>query len=375
MSASIRLLLAGGGTGGHLYPGIALAEAFTEQCPDGQVLFVGTEGGLEKTLLPQQGYDVSFVRASRVKGAGLWARITAVFRLPLGIWDAWRILSRFRPNLVVSVGGYAAAPTAIAAWLRRIPTVAVEPNAVPGLTNRVLGKLAKHVLVAHEQALQWFSKTKATVVGVPLRKGIVVRLRAASDRLTPRSSNVARVLVFGGSQGARFLNERMPAVLRDLPITVLHQTGPKDVEMVRDGYRNVGVDADVRPYLDDMASAYASCDLAVTRAGASTVAELALTSTPALLIPFPFAADDHQAANARMLSDVEAARMVRQSDWNDEDIREWLRACLADSDRLAQMATRAGETASPTAARDAISICLAVLTRNKRTLHRPVGVL
>ena len=375
MSRPQRIIMAGGGTGGHLYPGIALAEAFVEQQANGEVLFVGTSQGLEKTLLPKLGYDVEFVRASRVKGAGLWARLRSIARLPLGVWDAWKILSKFRPQLVVSVGGYAAAPTVIASWLRRIPIVTVEPNAIPGLTNRVLGKLAKRVLLAHEQALSWFRRSKSRVVGVPLRKDLVARLTAASEDVKRASNAKPHVFIFGGSQGARFLNQQVPAVLQGLDVTVLHQTGVHDYDAVCARYEALGMDVDVRVYVDDMAEAYATADLAITRSGASTVAELALTGTPAILVPLPYAADDHQSANARMLSDVDGGLLVQQSGWKTADLHHWLSETLMNRERLNEMAANARSVAHPAAATDAMAVCLKLIARDRRSLSGPVGVL
>jgi len=367
--------MAGGGTGGHLYPGIALAEAFIAQRPEGEVLFVGTHQGLESTLLPKLDYTVKFVRASRVKGAGFWGRLRSLIRLPLGVWDAWRVLSSFRPDLVVSVGGYAAAPTVLAAWMRRTPIVTVEPNAIPGLTNRVLGKLAKRVLLAHEQALGWFRRSKADVVGVPLRMELVSRLTAASEETPPTPKAKPHVFIFGGSQGARFLNENVPAVLNGLDVTVLHQTGVHDYDAVCERYKDLGMDVDVRPYVDDMASAYARADVAITRSGASTVAELAITGTPAILVPLPYAADDHQSANARMLSGVDAAILVRQSEWDPAQVHQWLAETIADSDRLTVMSANARAAGRPQAAAEGMEICLRVLTRRSGSLSGPVGVL
>ena len=355
----MRLLVAGGGTGGHLYPGFAIAEAFRERFPTCEILFVGTAAGLEVSLVPRAGYELALVRASRIKGAGLGARVRTVARLPLGILDAFRILRRFRPDLVVSVGGYAAAPTVLAAWLRRAPVVSVEPNAIPGLTNRLLSRLSRRVLVGHERAAERLPRKRVRVVGVPLRRSVVVALTA--------------VLVFGGSQGARFLNERAPGLLAGQDCTVLHQTGPTDLDPVRSRYAALGVEAEVRPYIDDMAAAYAACDLAVTRAGASTVAELAASGTPALLVPFPYAADDHQAANAETLVAVGAARMVRQSAWDEAELARWVASTLDDPEAIRRMSAAAIGAARPDAARDAAAACVELLERRGRVLASLLG--
>jgi UDP-N-acetylglucosamine--N-acetylmuramyl-(pentapeptide) pyrophosphoryl-undecaprenol N-acetylglucosamine transferase len=360
MSREIRVLIAAGGTGGHVYPGIAMAEAFLQRFPSCEVRFVGTERGLENRLVAEAGYPLEHVRASRVKNAGLFARLAAVIRLPLGIWDARRILKKFKTDIVVSVGGYSAAPTVIAAWLSRIPSVAIEPNAVPGLTNRVLGRLSGRILLGFEQAASWFAKSKTCVTGVPLRSAAVDALLGAAQAVKD-PNKTARILVFGGSQGARFLNERMPETLRGLEIEVLHQTGEAGEALTRQRYQDAGVNADVRPYIIDMAGAYAQADLAVTRAGASTVAELATAGLPSLLIPFPFAADDHQAANAAALEQAGAAKMVRQEDWNDDEMRDWIAGLLASRQKVDEMAQAARSLGHQDAANLAVDACIKLL--------------
>ncbi len=359
---TLRLLIAGGGTGGHLYPGIALAEAFLALVPGGQVLFVGTRLGLDATVVPKAGYALAFVRATKLKNASLGQRLLGLLRLLPALWDAFSVLRRFRPDLVVSVGGYSAGPTTVAAWLSRVPTVAVEPNAVPGLTNRWLGKLVRRVFVAQEAARRWFAAERVEVVGVPLRQAVVASLTRATA--TRASHDGLRVLIVGGSQGARFLNERVPATLRGVDgVEVLHQTGPSDVEAVTARYRDAGIAADVRAYLDDIASAYAWTDLAITRAGASTVAELAVSGTPAVLVPFPHAADDHQAANAQALANAGGAVMVRQEAWSDDTVRALLADLARDRSRLTAMRAGLATVARPNAAQDAMTRSLTLVRR------------
>lgn len=358
----IRVLIAAGGTGGHVYPGIAIAEAIQERFDDACVEFVGTELGLEKRLLPAAGYEVSFVRASRVKNAGIVERLKGILRLPAGMLDASKVISRVNPDLVVSVGGYSAAPTVLVSWIRRIPTVTVEPNAIPGLTNRVLGRLAQLACVGFENAANWYRTEKVRVLGVPLRRAVVNAISRA--RRTAADTDAAfRLLVFGGSQGARFLNERVPACVSGLNIEIVHQTGETDHALVEERYRALGITADVRPYIDDMATAYANCDLAIARAGASSVAELAVSGTPALLVPFPYAADDHQAANGAALAACGGARMVRQSEWVDEEIRDWLKGLANSPEQLTAMANAAAGSGRPDAASHVVNECVQLLQR------------
>ena len=359
---SIRVLIAAGGTGGHVYPGIAIAEAIQERFEDAHVEFVGTELGLEKRLLPTAGYQVNFVRASRVKNAGVFERLKGILRLPIGMLDASKVISRVSPDVVVSVGGYSAAPTVLMSWLRRIPTVTVEPNAIPGLTNRVLGRLAQVACVGFQNAATWYRAEKVRVLGVPLRRSVVQAISRA--RRTAADTDAAfRLLVFGGSQGARFLNERVPECVAGLNIEIVHQTGEADHGLVQERYQTIGVKADVRPYIEDMAAAYANCDLAIARAGASSVAELAVSGTPALLVPFPYAADDHQAANGAALAASGGARMIRQSEWVDAEIADWLKGLANSPAKLTGMANAAAESGRPEAARHVVDECVQLLQR------------
>ncbi len=337
-----RVMIAGGGTGGHVYPGVAVAEEILRRNPAAQVVFVGTERGLEATILPRLGYRLETITVSRLKGGGLWGRVKGLFRLPVGIFQSWRLLRRLEPQVVLGVGGYASGPALLAAWLTRRPTAIQEQNATPGMTNRFLGKLVRVVFVGFAAGAGAFKAKKTTFTGNPIR---AARLADAPE--APGAADALRVLVFGGSQGARFLNERVPATVAalatargDLTITVVHQTGPAEADATRARYAELGLAerATVLPFIDDMPTAYAAADLAVCRAGALTVAELTAVGLPSLLVPFPFAADNHQEANASVLADAGAARLVRQDAWDDADVATWLAELAADRPALAAMA-------------------------------------
>ncbi|HRE90927.1 MAG TPA: undecaprenyldiphospho-muramoylpentapeptide beta-N-acetylglucosaminyltransferase, partial [Myxococcota bacterium] len=273
------IVIAGGGTGGHVFPGVAIADEVKRRNPSARVAFIGTERGLEKKLVPQAGHELFAINVSRLKGGGIWSKVKGLFRLPIAIFQSWRILREVKPEVVIGVGGYASGPALLAAWMTFRKTAIQEQNATPGLTNRVLGKLVKRVFAGFPT--DRFPKKKLVVTGNPIRHAIAHRL---ADSLENRDISAGqpsglRVLVFGGSQGATFLNENVPALLADTarsagPLTVTHQTGERDLEATKRRYAELGLAAEVVPFIDDMASAYARHDLAICRAGALTLAEL-----------------------------------------------------------------------------------------------------
>lgn len=319
------IVIAGGGTGGHVFPGVAIADEIKRRNPGARVAFIGTERGLEKKLVPQAGHELFTINVSRLKGGGLWSKLKGLFRLPIAIFQSWKILRTVKPEVVIGVGGYASGPALLAAWLTFRKTAIQEQNATPGLTNRVLGKLVKRVFAGFPT--DRFSKRKLVVTGNPIRHAIADRLANSLENRDIANTASARlpglrVLVFGGSQGATFLNERVPGLLAKLfqatgDLTVTHQTGERDLELTRQRYAELGLAANVVPFIDDMAGAYASHDLAICRAGALTLAELTAVGLPSVLVPFPHAADNHQEANARVLERAGAAVVATQATWDE----------------------------------------------------------
>jgi len=354
----MRMLIAGGGTGGHLFPGIALAEEFSTRHPSNAVLFVGTRRGLESRVVPASGFALETVSARGLKGKGPWQFLLGLLALPWSFLESWRILSRFRPDVVVGVGGYASGPVVLTAWFRRIPTAVQEQNALPGLTNRILGHFVRVVFVAFDEARAGFPASKTHVVGNPVRRKLLdnyLRSRTAHDRF--------EVLVFGGSLGARGLNARVVEALPLLgelreAVDFVHQTGPADLERVRASYAANGIRAEVVEFIEDMSAAYARASLVVCRAGATTVAELAVCKKASVLVPFPLATDDHQAANARALVDAGAAVMFRESELTGEKLAGTIRELQADPARLQRMERSAGRLGRPEAARELADICV-----------------
>lgn len=343
-----HVVIAGGGTGGHLYPGIAVAHALRKRDPRTQVSFVGTARGIEARVVPQEGFSLDLIRSAGLKGKSAGAFARGVGLLPLSGLDAWQVLSRRKPDLVIGVGGYSSGPVVALAAARGIPTLLLEQNATPGFTNRWLARLVDAAGVTYESSLRFFHG-HGFVSGNPVREAFL----AIGPR--PGTSGERNVLVFGGSQGAHAINQAMVAAaahVRDIPGTVhiVHQTGERDLEAVKAGYAAAGVPADVHAFISDMPQRMADADLCVCRAGATTLAELTAAGRTAILIPFPQAADDHQRANARTIEAAGAAVMIEESGLTGERLAAELRALLTDDERRQAMATRARGLARPDAA-------------------------
>ncbi len=346
------ILIVAGGTGGHVYPALAVATHL--RALGARVSWLGTPRGLESRVVPTAGFPFFPIAVTGLRGKGLATLATA----PLGVLRALAqsvgILRRVRPDAVLGMGGFAAGPGGLAAWLLRRPLLIHEQNAVPGLTNRLLAPLARVVMEAFPHSFG--RRTGAVLTGNPLR----AELAAARPR--PSAHDPLRILVVGGSLGARALNEAVPAALARLaatrPLAIRHQSGPDHHAAAVTRYREVGLEAEVLPYLEDMATAYQWADLAVCRAGAMTVAELAVSGLPAVLVPFPHAVDDHQTANARYLSDAGAALLLPQDELDAATLAARLEALLAGDGELARMAAAARSRAFPEATQRVAERCL-----------------
>jgi len=354
----MRLLLAGGGTGGHLFPAVALAEQLKKEEAHAEVLFVGTERGLEFRLLPKLGWPLRTVPMSGWAGMGVMARLKALVGLVRSLNASQRILDEFRPDVVVGVGGYASVPVLLAAKLTGIPYLIHEQNACPGLANRMLGRWARRICLSFPDAAGGFRRGRTVLTGNPVR--------AAMEECNELPASETLLLVFGGSHGARTINRALVEALPQLAewrgtLRIIHQTGSADVENVREGYRQAGWDdVEVLPFIDDMAAAYARAWLVVCRAGATTLAELTACGRPAVLIPFPFAANNHQVANAAALAAKGAAIMIEESNLKAEELGTLIGGLLADRVRLAQMAGAAHSLARRGAAARLLAECRAV---------------
>lgn len=345
------MIVAGGGTGGHLFPGLAVAEVAA--AAGDAVLFVGSAFGIEARVIPKTRFEFFAIPIRGVRGRGLRGVFQLAVQLPTAVARAWRVVGRFGAQLVLGVGGYASFPVVVAAWLRGVPSVLLEQNARPGLANRVLGHLARRVCTTFSDANPYFPAGRAVLTGNPVRP-LAAESREARSGFT--------LLVFGGSQGAHRINEALHAAAETLgaeisSLRIIHQTGRSDVGWLRDRYAALGLDAEVLEFIEDMASAYSAADLVVCRAGATTVAELTALGKPAILVPYPFAADDHQRANADVLARRDAAILLLDRELDGDSLARTVIDLAGNRDRLVAMAARARELGMPDAAAQVLRVC------------------
>jgi UDP-N-acetylglucosamine--N-acetylmuramyl-(pentapeptide) pyrophosphoryl-undecaprenol N-acetylglucosamine transferase len=327
-------------------PALAIANELKKSY-GAEVLFIGTARGIENRLVPAAGYPLQLVRVGALKNVSLMTRARTAFDLPRAVWDAGRMLNEFAPDVVIGVGGYASGPAMLAAVVKHIPTLAFEPNVVPGFANRVVARFVSGAAVHFEETAKYFRR--AEVTGVPVRQ--------AFFEIQAKRGGVPTVLVFGGSQGAHAINEAMirclPELRRQAPgIHIIHQTGERDYNDALAAYRGLGESAEVSKFIEDMPAAFARADLVVCRSGASTVAEITAAGKPAIFVPFPRAADDHQRVNAEALARVGAAVVVEESKLEGVWLAETIAALLGDPRRLQVMSEAARGSAHPNAARD-----------------------
>jgi UDP-N-acetylglucosamine--N-acetylmuramyl-(pentapeptide) pyrophosphoryl-undecaprenol N-acetylglucosamine transferase len=334
----MRVLIAAGGTGGHIYPGIAVAKEILRRDPGSQVRFIGTARGLEKKLVPQAGFELSIIDSAGLKNVGALARARGLLVLPKSLLGARRAIRTFRPDIVIGAGGYVSGPVVLMAALLRLPTLVMESNALPGWTNRVLARFVDKAAVSFDAALPFF-RGKAVVTGNPVRREFF-EIPRRERRLLGKFS----ILVFGGSQGAHAINEAVVAALPLLDglkdkLQVIHQTGEADFANVSSGYRNSGWGerSSVRKYIDDMVTAFTDVDLVICRAGATTTAELIAAGKASVMIPFPLAADDHQRKNAEALSQAGAGRMILQQELSGKRLAEQIIALAQEPERITAM--------------------------------------
>jgi UDP-N-acetylglucosamine--N-acetylmuramyl-(pentapeptide) pyrophosphoryl-undecaprenol N-acetylglucosamine transferase len=361
---TLRVLIAGGGTGGHVIPALAIARELRDAY-QAEVRFVGTARGLETRLVPEAGFPLELIHVGQLKNVSVATKLRTLGDLPLGVLRCIGLVRGFKPDVVVGVGGYASGPAMMAAILLRLPTLAFEPNAVPGLANRLVGRLVSAAAVNFEETKRYFCN--AQVTGIPVRQEFF-KIEAK------RTDEAKRLLVFGGSQGARVLNEVMPKIVGRLlkevsGLSVVHQTGGRHGESTKELYERSGIVSErinVTPYLDGMVEQFRDADLVLCRSGASTVAELAAAGRPAVLVPFPQAADDHQRKNADAFVAAGAAVLMVEAELTAEELLHTLQELLSDEQRLRVMGERAQRLAHPDAVR-VIGEIIADLAGARRT--------
>jgi UDP-N-acetylglucosamine--N-acetylmuramyl-(pentapeptide) pyrophosphoryl-undecaprenol N-acetylglucosamine transferase len=343
---ALRVVIAGGGTGGHLFPGVAVAREILRRQPNAVVTFAGTAHGIEARAVPREGFELDAIRSLGLKRQSMVDLARGLATLPLSAWDAWHVVVRRRPQVVVGVGGYSSGPVVMMAWLRGIPTLLHEQNAQPGLTNRLLARVARAVAVTFESERTRFGD-KAFVSGNPVRPQF---LQAARE-----TNGARRVLIFGGSQGAHAINLAMVEAASQLaradrPLVVTHQTGAADLELVREGFRRAGLAARVEPFIQNMDEEMKAASLIVSRAGSTTLAEIAAVGRAAVLVPLPTASDDHQRKNAEALVRANAADMLEQRDLTGSSLATRILTLLDDAPRRQSMARAVKQFARPDAA-------------------------
>ena len=357
----MRLIIAGGGTGGHLFPGVALAEELRARDPDAAVRFVGTARGIEARVLPELGWELVLIDVSGLKTVGAFGAVRGLARLPRALLQARRVVKAFGPDVVVGVGGYASGPVVLMARLMGVRTAILEQNSLPGLANKILGRFVHAVFLAFDETRRFFKPRKVLMTGNPIRRDIRLALEAVGASSAASDSRF-RLFVFGGSQGAQALNEiaaDAAALLekRGVGVDIVHQTGDANLEATRKRYQAGGATADLRAFIKDMASEYRRADLVIARAGATTVAELGVVGRPAILVPYPFAADNHQEVNAREMAEAGAALMFRQSELSAEKLADAVAELAGHPERLARMGSAMKALGKPHAAAAILDWC------------------
>jgi len=353
----ITLVITGGGTGGHIFPGVAVAQALVAKIAEAKVIFIGTNRAVDQNAMAQYGFVSRAVPCGALKGGSLVAKLKTLARLPWSLYLAWRALGQIKPDVVLGVGGYVTGPVVLAAKLSGIPACIHEQNSVPGLANRKLGAIVDRIFVSIPGSERYFNAAKCRLTGNPLRHEIL-----ALAQHKPSEENKAVLLVLGGSQGAHRLNTLLPKALegckRKCNFTVIHQTGRTDEESVQTAYREAGIEAEVAAFFTDMTTVYAKASLVISRAGATTLAELTALGKASILIPFPFAADDHQTKNAEALVAGGAARMLVEKDLQAETLGNEILAILTDPSLRQAMGQAAKRLAKPEAVDTILAECL-----------------
>jgi len=355
----MRCVIAGGGTGGHLFPGMAFAEAFVEREMGNEVLFIGTERGIEARVLARGKFPLRTIEARPLKGRSPLGKAKAIWSIPIAILEAMSILKDFRPQIVLGVGGYASGPALLAAFLLGIKRAIHEQNLVPGMTNRILRWFSQRIFVSFDETRKYFPERKTFVTGNPIRKEICKGAeRKQGDRFT--------LFIFGGSAGAHRINEAVMEALDPLQemkgsLKFIHQTGNVDLDFVSKGYQERGFEALVRPFFDDMVTCYQVADLVISRSGASTIAELAVCGKAVIFIPYPYAAHNHQVMNAQKLVDLGAARMIRDEELNGPSLAQNILHLYNHPKERKRMEEAMVQVARPRAAQEIVDHCYALV--------------
>lgn len=363
----MKVMISGGGTGGHIFPALSIAQSFLQKgTKQEEILFVGTKRGIESRVVPKAGFTLKTIRAEGIVGKGLMKKLRAYFMLIVSLLDAYKFIWQFKPSIVIGVGGYASGPLVFMASMRGIPTLIHEQNSVPGLTNRILGKFVDVIAISYENSQKYFPKKKSILTGNPVRETILHGSRTNGYSFFGLKEKRFTIFVFGGSQGAEKINKSVLEALEFLEdkienIQFLHLTGYKDFKMIKDYYNNKGFHSAVLPFTENMADAYKVADLIISRSGAITLAEITLLGIGAILIPYPYAARNHQETNALELTANGAAIMIKDKDLNAGGLSSWIRRFSENPDELRTMGEKSRRLARPEASKKIVELALNLL--------------
>jgi len=358
----VKIMIAGGGTGGHLFPGIAIAEALLKKDRGNEILFVGTDRGLEKRVLKDLGYSLETLDIEGIKGRSWKRSMQAAFKVPGSMMQAFKIINRYSPDVVIGVGGYASGPAVLTAHFMGIKTAIAEQNALPGVTNRILSKFVDKIFLSFPDQGHWFPEDRSVVTGNPIRNSFA----AAPEMAKKKELEPFQILIFGGSQGAHAINMVVLAAAAELEgsrekLKFVHQTGEKDVQEIRDAYKKINMNAEVQPFILDMAKAYLEADLLICRAGATSVAEITAMGKAAILVPFPFAINDHQTKNAEILVHARAAIMIPEKDLSGRHLADTIKGLMDHPATIEDMSKRSKELGNFRAADDVAEACIKII--------------
>jgi UDP-N-acetylglucosamine--N-acetylmuramyl-(pentapeptide) pyrophosphoryl-undecaprenol N-acetylglucosamine transferase len=366
----MRVIIAGGGTGGHLFPGLAIAEEFKRRNEMTEVIFVGTEHGIEAKVIPKEGFPIKFLRAEGMMGVSVYRRITAAARMGISFLDSYRIIKLVNPDIMIGVGGYASGTIMLIGAFMSIPTMILEQNCIPGFTNKILGKFADTICLTYQESTPFFPKEKTFLTGNPVRTHILKGSKESAYRFFSLEENLFTVFVFGGSLGARSINKAVIESLQYLhdlkeKIQFLHQTGSSDYEYARNAFREFGFKGMISPFIYQMGEAYAVSDIVISRAGATTLAELTSLGKPAVLIPYPYATGQHQELNARKLSGMGAAKMILDSELSGESLAHAIRELYENKAMRTEMQKNSRVLGKPEAGEKVVDIAMSLIKKDR----------
>jgi UDP-N-acetylglucosamine--N-acetylmuramyl-(pentapeptide) pyrophosphoryl-undecaprenol N-acetylglucosamine transferase len=366
----MRVIIAGGGTGGHLFPGLAIAEEFKKRNEMTEVIFVGTERGIEARVIPKEGFPIKFLRAEGMIGVSVYEKIKALAKTGLGFFDSYKIIKLVSPDIMIGVGGYASGAIMLIAASMSIPTMVLEQNCIPGFTNRILGKFVSTVCLTYQESIPFFPKEKSFLTGNPVRMHILTGNRESACRFFSLEENLFTVFVFGGSLGARSINKAVIESFQHLhdlkdKIQFLHQTGSDDYENVRNAFREFGFKGMISPFIYQMGEAYAVSDIVISRAGATTLAELTSLGKPAVLIPYPHATGQHQELNARKLSDMGAAKMILDSELSGKSLAHAIKELYENDAMRTEMQKHSRVLGKPEAGEKVVDIAMSLIKKDR----------